>query len=196
MFKLKRVFLSLWTIVDPIYYAFSNLTYVEPATSQASSCEKNVFRVRTLRYRGESLKLEDGTVIKKNDLLMKIHLHNIMLLKDLLIINSHVVKARNLYRMIEQSMPGLAQYIKNHPQCSEIRGIMGITTLNRGCKELGFEVFPIEHELYKLFKATTLLPIHMITHPQPFKMIEKHVPCYLVMSKFNLFKLYDPINYR
>jgi hypothetical protein len=184
MLKVKSTFLTIWSILDPIYYSFTRLVCIE------HKANKNVFRVRLTRYRGPELVLSDGTVIKKNDILLKIHLHNIILLKDLMPISNNLIKGRRIYRLVEQSMPGLAEFIMNHPKYHQIKGIVGITTLNRGCKELGFEIFSIQNNVYKLYKWVTLLPLHLLTTAHPMKKSNKHVPTYLMMSKPSLLHKY------
>lgn len=184
MIKVKSTFLAIWSIIDPIYYSFTRLVCVDRKTN------KNVFRVRLMRYRGKDITLSDGTVIQKNDILLKIHLHNIILLKDLMPISNGLIRGRAIYRRVEQSMPGLAEFIMDHPKYQQIKGIIGITTLNRGCQELGFEIFSIQNHLFKLYKWITLFPIHLLTAGNPLRKVKKHMPTYLLMSKPNLLKKY------
>jgi hypothetical protein len=195
MLKMKSTLLSLWNVLDPIYYSFTRLTYVEEKK------QKNAFRVRLTRYKGAETLLSDGTIIQKNDLLLKIHLHNCTLLKELAPTMNELIKTRTIYRTVEKSMPGLAAYIINHPEFHQIKGIVGITMLNRGCKELGFETFPISSKFYKFYKLLTLFPIYLLSVARPFKGLKKHAPIYLFMSKSKLLKLYSSsptstMNYR
>lgn len=62
--KVKSYVLSIWDIIDPIYYSFTRLTYVN------TDPKKNIFRVRLLRYRGTDLTLADGTCLQRGDLLL------------------------------------------------------------------------------------------------------------------------------
>lgn len=184
MLKVKSTFLSIWSVLDPIYYSLTRLVCVDHKTN------KNIFRVRLMRYRGSKVILADGTIIQKNDILLKIHLHNIILIKDLMPISSGIIRGRIIYRRVEQSMPGLSKFIMNHPKYRQIKGIIGITALNRGCQELGFETFSIQNDLYKVYKWLTLLPIHILTTSHPIRKVKKHMPTYLFMSKPDLLKKY------
>ncbi|WP_257467550.1 YkoP family protein [Peribacillus asahii] len=71
---MRNYLLNIWNLVDPIYYRLSHLNYLP---------EKNILRVKLTRYKGRNVILSDGTAINKNDLLIKIHLHNAVLLKEL-----------------------------------------------------------------------------------------------------------------
>ncbi len=80
---MRSCLLSIWYLLDPLYFFFTRLTLIDKRQS-------NVFRVRLTRYKGKDVILSDGTRIKKNDVLVKIHLHNVKLLKEL-----RLLKARS-----------------------------------------------------------------------------------------------------
>jgi hypothetical protein len=188
---MKQYIISMWTVLDPLYYMFTRLTYVSDEL-----ISENIFRVRLTRYKGRDLTLSDGVQIKKNDLMVKIHLHNVRLLKELYLIESEIKKGKRIYRLVEDSLPGVQTYISNHKRSKEIKGIIGITTLCTGSKRLGFEVFSISHPLYKLFKWMTFLPISFLSSSSFSlnKMAKKSPPGYLLMSKNKLYKLYKTYN--
>ncbi len=175
--KVKSYFLSVWDIIDPIYFSFTRLTYLDHRS------QENIFRVRLTKYKGKNVTLSDGTVIRKNDVLVKIHLHNVALLKKLLPVASDVKRGRLIYRAVERSLPELARYVANHPNSDQIKGIVGITTMNRGCERLGFEIVDISSIVYKALKWIRLMPIHLLSVSRPFKTLGKHEPKYLFMSK-------------
>jgi hypothetical protein len=88
--------------------------------------------VRLTKYKGKDVLLSDGTLIKKNDKLVKIHLHNVRLLSELKSVPCSVKKGRVIFRKIHMSMPLLSEYIHNHKQRNEIKGAIGITMLYKG----------------------------------------------------------------
>ena len=94
------------------------------------------FGLRLTKYKGRNIVLSDGTQINKNDTLVKIHLHNVRLLKELKNIKSEIKKAKMIYRYVQKSLPGIEIYIRNHCHSNEIKGIIGITPLNKGCERL------------------------------------------------------------
>ena len=187
--RMRLYLLSIWSMMDPIYFCLSRLNYpVQPLQ------QKNVFRIRVTRYKGRNVMLSDGTEIKKNDLMVKIHLHNVQLLKELAGINSELKKGKFIYRQVEHSLPYLANYILNHKQSEQIKGIFGITTLNRGVTRLGFEPVPLSSNMYKWFKCLTSHPIFLMSTSRPLRMFLKiSVPKYLFMSKDHLLNKYRTI---
>lgn len=180
----KRWILSLWTIIDPIYYALTRLKYIKDGDNN------NIFRVRMMTYRGKDVRLTNGEMLRKGDKMLRIHLHNIKLLKQLRKIDNELLKARLVYRTVQQSLPGLYKYIENHPKKEQIQGILGITLLNRGCRSLGFDPIPLSNKLFIAYKWLTFLPIHFLSVNQPIKSLKKHQPVYLYMSKQMLTQRY------
>lgn len=137
--------------------------------------------------------LDDGSTIDAQDTLMKIHLHNVKLLKTMQQTDNDLKKAVYLYRTIERSMPDLARYVRNHPEAAKIKGILGITMLNRGCERLGFETRPIETGWYKQMKWMAMAPIYYLSTASPsFRQLQNKAPEYLVMSKQKLLDTYSP----
>lgn len=185
--NMRQYFLSVWNLLDPIYYQCTRLTYLHD-----SDTAKNIFRVRLTRYKGRNITLSDGTYIQKNDLLLKVHLHNVRLLTELHQVKSVIRKAKLIYQEVQKSLPGVEEYIRNHKHSNEIKGIIGITTLSKGSERLGFEVFTISHPVYKWLKWATCLPITILsTHDFTVKKIVKQSsPCYLFMSKDKLSRIY------
>lgn len=183
--KVKSYVLSIWDLMDPVYYSFTRLTYVD------SDPKRNIFRVRLMRYRGKGITLGDGTHLQKGDLLLKIHLHNVVLLKEILPMINDLKKARHIFRWVEKSLPGIASYVKNHPKAEQIKGLIGITMLNKGCHPLGFETHPISSLYYRSYKWFTLIPIYLLSVSRPFKTFKKQSPEYLLMSKDILMEKYS-----
>ncbi len=180
--------MKLWLLVDPLYYWLTRLTYIGRYRKHPS----NIFRVRLTRYKGKEVMLEDGTLIKKNDILVKIHLHNVRLINDFFHVKNDVKKAFYIYNVVKESLPGLATYVLTHKRSAEIKGIIGITTLNKGTKRLGFESVSIQNIFYKCIKMTTFLPIHLLSlsHPNFHNVVKQPIPKYIFMSKSRLISMY------
>lgn len=179
--------MGAWNLFDPIYYNFTRLTYLDTETP-----EKNILRVRLTRYKGRNVTLSDGTQINKNDILVKIHLHNVRLLTEMQHIKNDIKRGRFIFQSMRKSLPNLVSYVQNHPKSEEIKGIIGITTLNKGANRLGFEAVPISSPFYKWFKWVSFLPISILSATSsPFKYMSKHSePSYLFMSKTRLTSMY------
>lgn len=119
-------------------------------------------RVRLTRYKGKKITLSDGTVINRNDMLLKIHLHNVKLLRQM-VGYSEIRRALIIYRGIQESLPPIARYLQMHDYANEIKGLIGITTLHKGCMKLGFEACPIHNPYYKLLKQVAFSPIYFLS---------------------------------
>ena len=182
---LRDYLISIWSAFDPIYYYFTSKTNL-------TSNEGNIFRVRLTKYKGKNFVLSDGTMINKNDLLVKIHLHNSKLLKEFITMKSELKKARMIYNYVKNSLPEMDLYIQNHHYSSKIKGIIGITTLYKGSEKLGFEVFELTNPIYKWFKQISLLPIGMLSSEKTALLTiwKTHKPSYLFMSTEKLSKMY------
>lgn len=180
IFVMRSYLLNLWNIMDPIYYQCTRLCYV-PGMERKNT----IFRVRLTRYKGATVILEDGTVIKRNDVLIKIHLHNVRLISEIQSIDNEVKKAIHLYRSIRQALGGLAVFLEENKKYFKAKGILGITMLNQGAIRLGFEIVPIKNPFYRSFKKWTFFPINILTNASI-----SEEPMYLFMSKEQLQKHY------
>lgn len=184
--KMRGYVLSIWSLIDPIYYICTRLTLLP-----SEGTKGNILRIRLTKYKGSNIFLSDRTPINKNDTLVKIHLHNVKLLKELNGINSELKKAKIIYRYVQESLPGVELYIRNCRHSYEIKGIIGITMLNKACERLGFERFDISNPIYKWFKWIAFLPIEILSNQNTSWHILKHrTPNYLFMSTHKLSNMY------
>src|SRR5699024_4320936 len=169
---MKSYLLTIWSTLDPIYYNFTRLHHVADYERN-----KTIFRVRLTKYRGSPVILEDGTSIRKNDVLLKIHLHNVRMIRELKNIKSEVQRALLLHHMVRDDLQCLSSYINGHSRRHEIKAVIGITMLNKGTRRLGFEAFSIQNRYYRLFKQLTCQIINYIAG-RP----DRNPPCYWFMS--------------
>ncbi|MED4403063.1 YkoP family protein [Metabacillus fastidiosus] len=187
---IRSYFLSVWKFFDPLYFFITRLENVKCRYKKDI-----VFRVRLMKYRGKSVMLSDGTLVETNDIFLKIHLYNVALLKDVALVKNPLKRGRIVYKKVKNSMPLLVQYIDSLPKRKNIKGIIGITMINKGVNQLGFEQFPIENKFYILFKKIGQLPIYFLSsssiHPRNIINLK---PSYLIMSKEKLYKMYKNHN--
>ncbi|MBM7643954.1 hypothetical protein JOD45_000145 [Scopulibacillus daqui] len=183
---LRRLALTLWNIVDPIYYSFSHLNDIGK-----NERKSNIFRVKLTRYKGRDVTFPDGTEIRKNDLVVKIHLHNAKLLMEMHVLKNDIQRILHLYKQIKGSLPGVAKFVNEHPLNAHIKGIVGITMLNSRCEKLSFVKVEISSKCYKIFKYLAFLPIHLLsTSKISISKLKKHPPAYLFMTKQTLLERY------
>ncbi|MFJ7725829.1 YkoP family protein [Neobacillus sp. NPDC097160] len=182
--SLRLTILWIWKLIDPLFYSCSRLHYIYDDKNNQS-----VFRVRITKYKGENFTLSDGTMINRNDLLLKIHLHNVRLLNDYVRIKNDLKRARLMYKLVLNSMPLLASYLKAHPEEANIKGIIGITTINKGIRSLGFDSIPPANRLYRYIKKLGQLPISLLSS-NSYKHFQKNGLTYLFLSKEKLYEKY------
>jgi hypothetical protein len=179
------MWIQIWSFIDKFYFSCSRLEYVNKE-------KKNIFRVRLLTYRGQNIVLSDGTRISENDFILKIHLHNCLLLTEMKDMKHDVKRAFYVYDRVRTSLPDLADFIFRHERSGQIKGILGITILSRGVNRLGFEVQDIPNLYYRKYKQLYMKPMFILCHPnreRSWKQ-ENMVPKFLLMSKEQLFQHY------
>ncbi|QKY69922.1 hypothetical protein [Lentibacillus sp. CBA3610] len=179
---MKSYLLTLWNTFDPIYYNFTRLHHVADHEHN-----KTIFRVRLTKYKGKTVVLKDGTTIHKNDLLLKIHLHNVRMIRELKQVKSEMKKAILLYHMIRNDLQCLSRYVEKHPRRYAIKAIIGITALHKGTERLGFETFSLQNRYYRLVKQLTFSLIGFIANTA-----NHNVPVYLFMSTNQLLDYSKP----
>ena len=186
---MKGYLITIWDLLDPLYYVCTRLTCLP-----SEETEDNIFRVRLTKYKGRNIVLSDGTCINKNDTLVKIHLYNVKLLKELKNIKSEIKKAKMIYRSVQKSLPGIELYIRNQSHSGRIKGIVGITSLHKGCERLGFETIDISHPIYKWFKQLAFCPIAILSSQNSSisHILKAQQPKYLFMSTEKLSNMYKP----
>ncbi|MDG5788430.1 hypothetical protein QA612_13150 [Evansella sp. AB-P1] len=180
---MRNHLLNTWDILDPYYHKIRKFASIE------TDDKISVFRVHLIKYKGPTQILSDGNIILKGDLLIKIHLHNIKIIKLLQTITSSKQKTLLLYQMVKKALPKLAKYVNEHELRNKIKGICGVTMLNKLVGRLGFEIKPIPSLSYRILKYFSQLPIHYISTGLVAKRYEKRRVSYLFMSKNELLKL-------
>lgn len=185
--RLRNCFIYVWACIDPIYYFLTRLI----SLAKQSMNKHNIFRVRLTCYKGCEVTLSDGTLIQPNDLLIKIHLHNVSILKEVRHFNNEITRGKWIYRAVERSLPDLASYLKEHERYDDLKGIIGITMLGTVPCRLGFEEVPISNGYYKWFKWLVQVPIsYLMVINFSWRTVCKQEPHYLFMSKTQLFNKY------
>ncbi|MDQ0255725.1 hypothetical protein J2S74_003107 [Evansella vedderi] len=180
---MRQYVLKAWENIDPIYDRIRNFTSIETEDNIS------VFRVLLTRYRGPKHELADGNIISKGDYLVRIHLHNIRLLQYLHPIKSSLKRTFMLYEMVKNALPKLAKYIQDHELSNKIKGICGVTMLNKIVERLGFEIRPVTNPFYRLMKYFSQSPIHFLATGSIANIFEKRKVSYLFMSKNQLLAL-------
>ena len=73
----------------------------------------------------------------------------------------------SFYKKVQASLPDLAFFIIHHNKNDQIKGIIGITMIDKGYKRLGFESFSLSSHSYLWFKRIAHYPIHLLSSSKP-----------------------------
>lgn len=92
------------------------------------------------------------------------------------------------FHLVKDSLPGIADFLTKHPKQHQIKGLIGITSLNFRSNRLGFEIYPIKNKIYKLIKMSAFLPINILSSVPDSRNKPSHEPVYFFMSKDVLFE--------
>ena len=82
-------------------------------------------------------------------------------------IDENFKKSLFLYKKVQASLPDLAFFIIHHNKNDQIKGIIGITMIDKGYKRLGFESFSLSSHSYLWFKRIAHYPIHLLSSSKP-----------------------------
>lgn len=149
--------LMLWGCWDEIYQRCTRLTYIEKGN--------NIFRVVTLRYRGEPLLTTDHRIICDGDLILKIHIHNYYFAKLCKGVKDELRLVLLLRRHILLSLPKLATFLDSMENKEQIKGIVGTTMLHKGVSPLGFSISDVPMNWFFKYKRWYLRLMLRIVHP-------------------------------
>ncbi|WP_232698160.1 YkoP family protein [Brevibacillus daliensis] len=158
---MKGLILVLWGIWDVCYHYCRRLRYIQK--------EKNIFRYLIVKYNGETLRSNNGAMIKQGDLIVQLHIHNYILAKRCRYMNSEIQMGLVLRNEIKRSLPMLAEVLSNHAKEKQIAGIVGTTLLNKGGTQLGFSLAPVPKTAWFRFKSMYLRWLKYLMQPSSMR---------------------------
>jgi hypothetical protein len=183
---MKGVMLRLWGVWDWFYFCFNRMQYV--------SKEDNIFRIVRKKHTGPPLKTHSGEWIRPGDEIIKIHLYNYGLAKQVVQYHTEVSLALYLKKYMKESLVGLCEYINELPDNQNIKAIIGTSMLNRGADRLGFCLHDVQRSIFYWLKGFMYRFIYIMVHPYGMKYLKKNgyrlKSKHLVMSVNELNDLY------
>ncbi|MGD9679039.1 MAG: hypothetical protein AB7V16_11915 [Vulcanibacillus sp.] len=169
-----------WKVWDIFYQHITRIEYVDKKNG-------NIFRVVFCRYYGPKLTTPDGVEINNGNLIVKLHICNWKLSKALKGIDDGTKMAFLTLKLAKNSLPGLAEYIENHPKGKSTIAIIGTTFLHRGVKKLGFDVGSMPNKNRYKLKNIYLKFMLVCIHPDGLKRL-KIRPEELIMKRVYISK--------
>ncbi|CCQ93694.1 Polysaccharide deacetylase [[Clostridium] ultunense Esp] len=182
----KRGFAHLFILYDK---ALRFLLGVRPIQKR-----DDFFYVRVIHYHGQRIGMEDGETIEKGDLILEIHLNNELLFKLGLRSRSRMQLVIQLIREVEKSLPVIAELLETHPKYRLVKGLYGISLVNRGVKPFGFSVLDLPKGLLSHLIRYYLRFLMFAVHPRGGERLKTKtdllVPKIMVMSRKEILKRY------
>lgn len=142
---------------------------------------------RVIRYHGQPVQLENGEIIQNGDELLEIHLNNALLFQ----LGSHSRSTMRwmveLIHALEDFLPVVAKIVMTQPRYRNVKGLYGVTLVNRGIKPFGFEVFDLPEGLFTRLSRIYLRFFMFSIHPHGKERLETKtellIPKMIFMSR-------------
>lgn len=183
---LKKCLRQIWQLWE---LTFDKLAGLKPIGNE----KDNLFRLAVRDYRGQAMKLPDGTMLAPGDKVGEIHLNNHFLQQLTSKARSIELTGILLLRETRRSLPLLAQAIFQDPSYKGIKALIGITMIHRGTTQLGFSV----HELSPCLRSVVAWYqrwLLYLMHPDGLTHLRRHwhklVPKKVIISRQELFHRY------
>lgn len=185
--RFKLTLVSLWLKWERL---FRKIFHIQPLDPQ-----NRFFSVRVRTYHGETIRLKDGEEICRGDRIVELHLDNELLYRMGVDARSTVQLAIHLIRATEKVLPEVVKFIFSNPQFRNVKGIYGVSLINRGPEQFGFTVLDIPKGLFSSFTRLYLRLLLSVIHPDGVKRLKLKtnllVPKIIAMSTKELIRRYS-----
>ncbi|BBH21432.1 hypothetical protein Back11_27770 [Paenibacillus baekrokdamisoli] len=184
---MKRIVISCWMGWERIFHWLFRL---QPGGLDS------IFHVRVVPYRGKPLKLLDGRTIEDKDDIIELHLDNKKLFKMMSESRSMMHVAIKLIREVERAMPKLAALVASQKKFEHVRGLYGISMINRGAEQFGFSVLDLPPGLFDKMTRIYLKLLLQVMHPSGKQRVKEQgsrlSPRIIAMSMEEFWHRYGP----
>jgi len=131
-----------------------------------------VIQVGTSRYRGHNTRLADGTVVRRGDRILHLHLDNRFLAA---VSTTGELKPWSLVELARLDLDCLAAEVASG-QLGDVRAIRGVGLLAGATRRVGFEVRPLPHSLRWALIRHVLALVLASHHRAGAKDLDRGVP--------------------
>ncbi|MEO3945546.1 polysaccharide deacetylase family protein [Gorillibacterium sp. CAU 1737] len=154
----KRVFIRLWMVWERLFIRVFHIVPIDP--------DNTFLQIRVREYTDpKPLTLEDGEVFAKGDRILELHLNNDTLLELGRTSRNSTHLAIQMIRRTRELLPQITRLIENDPAYRDVKGLYGITLINRGPEQLGFTVFDLPSGPFAYFTKVYLRLLMYVIHP-------------------------------
>ncbi len=186
----KRLLIFVWMGWEYFFHVLFQVKRIDP--------DSRFLQLRIRKYEGKTLKLMDGEEIHSGERIAEMHLNNHLLYQLGKSSRSSMHLAIQLIREMEQAMPKIASYILDNPAYQDVKGLYGISMINRGVTQFGFTVMELPEGVFAEMTKFYLKLLMSVIHPQGKQRLNQKndmlVPKVLAMSRKELLRRYHPEN--
>jgi peptidoglycan/xylan/chitin deacetylase (PgdA/CDA1 family) len=179
---------GLWSFTEKFLRMLMGIKEIEEGSA-------SVWRTALRRYRGKDWKLPDGTVLRRGDRYLELHLNNERL-RSLAGENTTTERmAITALREIQKGLPALARLLHSEKEYHRVKALIGITLLHRGTKRLGFTTYDLKPGLFskltRYYEKFLLALFHPGGHQSLRRYREELTPKYVVITREELMRRYE-----
>lgn len=182
----KLAVVKLWLIWETIFHKLFRLKTVNPLDP--------LLHYRLRKYSGDTIELEDGTKLQKGDKVVELHFDNEKLFHFGIRSRSSVHLAIQMIRSMEKELPTLAHQLMEDPAASTSKALYGVTMVNRGPQQFGFQIVELKDGLFSRSTRLYLKFLLSVIHPSGQSRLKEHaqllVPKMLLMPIADFFERY------
>ncbi|AZN40273.1 polysaccharide deacetylase family protein [Paenibacillus albus] len=153
---LKRAIIACWMGWERLFHVLFRVK---------SGGEGAIFHYRIIPYGGKTIELTDGRRIEPKDPVVELHFDNEKLLGMMSESKSMMHVAIRLIREVQHGMPKLAKKLMEDEAAGTVKGLYGVSMINRGAEQFGFSVLPIPKGLFDKSTRIYLKLLLRVLHP-------------------------------
>ena len=155
----RRMLVKLWMGWER---AFIRLFHVKPVDP-----DNTFLQIRLREYTDSTpITLEDGEVFAKGDQILELHLNNDTLLELGRTSRNSTHLAIQMIKRMRALLPQITHLIEHDPDYRNVKGLYGITLINRGPQQLGFTVLDLPKGPFTLITKLYLKLLMYVVHPK------------------------------
>ncbi|WP_051317959.1 polysaccharide deacetylase family protein [Cohnella thermotolerans] len=161
----KRLVVSLWMLWEKLFHVTFRLRPIG---------DGSFMYYRIVKYSGPELTLRDGSRLRRGDRVAELHFDNATMMAIGTRSKSAIQIAIRLIREVKATLPDVARELNAIPQSGEVKAIYGVSMVNQGAENLGFDTFALPKGLFAKATNWYLKLLMRIIHPDGSRKISKH----------------------
>jgi peptidoglycan/xylan/chitin deacetylase (PgdA/CDA1 family) len=161
----KRALLRGWMIWERFFIKLFHIVPVDP--------DNTFLQIRIREYTdNEPLSLEDGERFVKGDRIVELHLNNDQLAQMGRTSRNSTHLAIQMIRNIRDLLPMISNMLKTDPAYQDVKGLYGVTLINRGPEQLGFTICDLPKGPFSFLTRYYLRFLMYVIHPDGKKRLQ------------------------